>query len=418
MAKDLPLLAYVYHPRSFGTLSLVSAAESRCRLLWIIDSSDHEVPSMARLLRRFGDCVDVAGLDMDAATEAVARFSPDHILALADDCLVFAAHMAQRLGLLFSSPDVAFRFTDKHAQRLALARGGLDVPRHWIIDPHSPEVFDDISHDVRFPAVLKPRRGEASRDTLPISSLEELRDLWRSEGFSDSTRDFVLEEYIRDAPEPLGGSDFAGYVSVESIVWHSRIRHLAINGRMPPAFPFRETGFFIPAALQPDLASAVLQVAEQAALALGVTQSCLHTEIKLTPDGPVVIEVNGRIGGGVPEMLLAATGVNFISLAFDLALGLDVDIDLLIPTPDRIAYLFYVQPPLDMTRITGVEGLSELRSVDGVEEVVLNKGPGSEVSWRYGNHGHVFSVFGTVATHEELREISALIPRIVRIDGI
>ena len=42
--------------------------------------------------------------------------------------------------------------------------------------------------------------------------------------------------------------------------------------------------------------------------ALGVSTGCLHTEVKFTPDGPEIIEVNGRVGGGVPEMLERAAG--------------------------------------------------------------------------------------------------------------
>jgi len=417
MTTELPLLAYVYHPRSFGTLAIVAAAEGRCRILWVIDSSDEEVASMARLLRRFGTCVDVAGLGLDATAEVVAHFEPRHLLALADDCLIFASQLAQRLSLRFTSPEVAYRFTDKHAQREALARGGLAVPRHWVILPKSIGVFDEIDREARFPAILKPRRGEASRDTLLVDSKEVLHALWESEGFSRSNRAFVLEEYIPDAEEPLGGEGFAGYVSVESIVQHSQIRHLAINGRMPPAFPFRETGFFIPAALDHQLALDVLRVAEGAARSLEVSLGCLHTEIKLTPQGPVVIEVNGRIGGGVPEMLAAATGVDFLGLAFDVALGVDIDMDVPIPTPKRLAYLFYVQSPETMSRVSAVEGLADLRALDGVDEVVLNRGPGAEVSWRFGNHGHVFSVLGTARDHDELRRLNTLISQLVRIEG-
>lgn len=411
----LPLLAYVYHPHSFATLDLVAAAQGRCRILWVIDTSDPEVTSMARLLRRFGACVDVAGLDVDHAAQAVANFSPLHLLALADDCLVFAAQLALRLDIEFASPDVACSFTNKEAQRIALGRGGLKVPRQWVISDDHPDVFALIARDTRFPAVLKPRHGEASRDTLPVSSFSHLQELWESEGFARSSRPFVLEEYIADAGKPLAGIGFAGYVSVESLVQNSRVCHLAINGRMPPAFPFRETGFFIPAALDDDLAAEVLEVAERAAHALDVRQGCLHTEIKLSPSGPIVIEVNGRIGGGVPEMLFAATGVKLLELAFDIALG--VPIDFTVPDVERLAYLFYVQAPSEMTRVLAVEGLEELRKVRGVQEVILNRGPGQEVSWRLGNHGHVFSVFGTAASHDELRQVNEIINQLVVIEG-
>ena len=71
---QLPTLAYVYHPRSFATLSLVDAAQDVCELLWIVDSSQPEVTSMSRLLNRFGPTIDVAGLSYDeiASTDSPA----------------------------------------------------------------------------------------------------------------------------------------------------------------------------------------------------------------------------------------------------------------------------------------------------------------------------------------------------------
>ena len=46
-----------------------------------------------------------------------------------------------------------------------------------------------------------------------------------------------------------------------------------------------------------------------------------HTEVKLTPDGPRVIEVNGRLGGGIPEMLFQASGESIMRLSMRIALG-------------------------------------------------------------------------------------------------
>lgn len=414
----LPILAYVYNPRSFATLSLVSAASDVCDLLWIIDTSEPEVTSMERLLRKFGATLDVAGLSIKEAAAEIAKRNPQGILVLADDALRWTAEVATYLGLAFHSPETALRLTDKHAQRAALEAGGLVVPKSWVIAEESVEAtFETIEREATFPGVLKPRRGEASRDTLPVNSFEELRTLWEANRSPDgTTREFVLEEYIADSPDPVAGEGFAGYVSVESFVIGGVICHLAVNGRMPPAYPFRETGFFIPSALDDERQQSVLDVAAKAAAAVGVALGCLHTEIKLTPAGPVVIEVNGRIGGGVPEMLEAATGVMFLSLAMRLALGEQVPCDAM-PQAQRLAYLFYVQAPVELRTVTTVDGLNDLRAVDGVEEIVLNRGPGRNVDWREGNHGYVFSVFGTASDHDELRRVNELITTLVRIEG-
>lgn len=410
------LLAYVYHPRSFATLSLSDAARGLCKLLWVVDTSNAEQASMQRLLRKLGTVVDINGLGMDDAAEAIAHYAPDGILTLADDHLRLCAELASRLDRTFHSPETALVLTDKHLQRVALERAGLRVPRSWVVTPTDYETtWSAMKHEINYPVVLKPRRGEASRDTVRVDSSTELGALIE-EHLANGEREFVVEEFIPDALPGVAGDGFAGYVSVESCVVDGTLVHLAVNGRMPQAYPFRETGFFIPSALDDELNRAVLEVATDAVKAMNVTTGCFHTEIKLTPDGPVVIEVNGRIGGGVPEMLLAATGVDFLKISMSLALGETVDINDL-PATQCVAFLFYVHAPLEMRRVIAVEGLDELRAKEGVKEVILNRGPGQSVDWREGNHGHVFSVFGTAADHKGVRLIDRAIRSVVTIVG-
>jgi biotin carboxylase len=417
-STPLPKLAYVFEPTSFATLALYEAAHGRCELLWVVDASRPEVAELSRLLVRLGTIVDVAGLSLDAASRLVADHEPAGILALADDALRYTADLAEQLGLAFHTPACAYRLTDKHAQRRALEDGGLIVPRSWVIALDADdEALDALGEEVCFPAVLKPRRGEASRDTLPVASLDELRahlESLRVE--SPPARAFVLEEFISDATGTPGGEGFAGYVSVESFVTHGEVCHVAITGRMPPAYPFRETGFFIPSALDAEMQHEVLRTAAAAATALGISIGCLHTEIKLTDDGPVVIEVNGRIGGGVPELLAAVTDVRFLSVAMRLALGERIACEGLRPC-ERLAFLFYVHAPLEVGVVTALEGVDELRDVPGIDEVVLRRGVGESVDWREGNHGHVLSVFGTTDGHDGLRRVHDQVARTLRIKG-
>ncbi len=414
-----PRLAFTYHPRSFGTMAIAEAAKGICDLIWIVDTSDPEAGSMARLLRRIGDVVDVTGMSLQDAGTAIATARPDGILALADELLLWTARIAELLELRFITPEVAQRFTDKHAQRVALQRAGVPVPGFWLIpDDHDEDGWRALERATSFPAVLKPRRGEGSRDTVRVESFPELRSMVAETpgSASGSVRpELVLEEYLRDRPE-AAQHPFADYVSVESVVSRGQISHLAITGRFPPAEPFRETGFFIPCAYDEDQCAAIAAVATSAVQAIGVRDGLLHTEVKLTPDGPRVIELNGRIGGGVPEMLADAAGVELLPIALRVALGEKVVFDRM-PQCQQIGYLLYVQAPPHMTTIRGVDGLDQLRARPGVEEVALNRGSGRAVDWRAGNHGHVFSVRGSVADYDALSSIEQYATTEVRIDG-
>jgi biotin carboxylase len=435
-ADELPRLAFVYHARSFGTMAIAEAAAGICELVWVVDTSEPDVCSMSRLLRRVGSVVDVAGMSVEQAAAAIAEARPVGILALADSRLLWSAQVAALLKLAFLTPEVAARLTDKYLQREALQRAGLPVPGFWQVPAGADEpAWSALQRVATFPAVLKPRRGEGSRDIVRVRSFEQLRELAATtpagstaaaaerdsppshehEPDPEPELELVLEEYLGDRAE-AAGHHFADYVSVESVVSGGEISHLAITGRFPPAEPFRETGFFIPCAFDDDTRTQIAEVATAAVRAIGVGIGALHTEVKLTPDGPRVIELNGRIGGGVPEMLADATGVQLLPLAMRIALGGSIAFESM-PECTQIGYLLYVQAPASMTTVTSIDGLDRLRAMPGVEEVTLNRGPGRAVSWRSGNHGHVFSVRGAVADHEQLRSLEQFVSSEVEIHG-
>jgi biotin carboxylase len=404
-------LAFVYHPRSFGTLQIAEAARGVCELIWVVDTPVAGTTEMLPLLRRLGPVVDIAGLMAQDGAAAIARERPDGILALKDSLMRRTAQLAEQLGLPFHDLAVAQRFTDKHAQRRALRDAGVPVPGFWEV----PEPADDagwvrLATEAVFPAVLKPRHNsEGSRDTMRVATLDEVRA--QAGGAA-----LLLEEYLGDREHGIA-PPFADYVSVESVVSVGRVQHVAITGRFPPAPPFRESGFFIDAALTDTDRRAALEVATAAVRALGVTIGCLHTEIKFTPAGPRVIELNGRIGGGVPEMLRdAGSQIELLGLAMRLAIG-EPAVFTDRARCERVAFLFYVHAPDTMSRITGVEGLKRLSADPAVTEVILNRGPGRVVDWREGNHGHVFSVRGAVADHDMLIEMARRIEAEVTITG-
>lgn len=417
MRAGLPRLAYLYHPTSFPTFALSAAAENLCEMIWVIDRTISDTKDMARLLARLGSVVDIAGMDDEHAAAAIAEHEPAGILTLADARLATTARLAELLGLPFFSSETARALTDKFAQRQALAAGGLAVPRYALVPPLEDLAgWDRLGAEAVFPAVLKPRIGEGSRDTFRVESLKEARVLAEQSEAERPGRALVLEEYLRDAPGAVR-QGFGGYVSVECVVSRGAVCPVAITGRFPPAEPFRETGFFIPAALEKNMASAVLDVACRSAKALGIAQGCLHIEIKLTPDGPRVIEVNGRLGGGMSEMLTIAAGVNLYPVALRLALGEDVRFGGLAPC-DQVGWLLYVHAPWSMHEVTDLRGIDALADWPEVKEVVVNRGAGGKVDWREGNHGHVFSVLGAARDHDELLALERRVHEEVQIDGI
>jgi biotin carboxylase len=412
-------LAYMYHPRSFPTLSLVEAARGVCDLLWVVDSSNGDVSSMSKLLRRLGTVIDTTGLSLDASAELIHDSRPDGILSSADGLLERTAEIAQRLSLPFLSTDSARLLTDKLAQRGALQDVGIEIPLVFLVTAQQGD--DEIEAVIgrsTFPSVLKPRHGESSRDTYFVESGEKLRQYVRDlrEARTGPGDEYVLESFILEEEEGIAGVGFAGYVSVESVVSHDVVSHVAVTGRTPVAKPFRETSAFIPSELTDRDQGLVMELASRAIRALRISIGCVHTEIKLTPDGPRVIEVNGRIGGHIPDTLAASTGIHILPIAMRIALGENIVFETL-PETTKLGYVLHYYAPEGATSIARVSGLETLRERSGVDTVILNRGPGQRVDWREGSFGHVFAVRGTLKDHDDLRRLLDFIATTVRIES-
>jgi biotin carboxylase len=170
------------------------------------------------------------------------------------------------------------------------------------------------------------------------------------------------------------------------------------------AAPFRETGTFIPSELDPNQTAQVLEAAGDAIKALGVQIGCLHTEIKLTPDGPRILEVNGRVGGGVPEMLLLAAGLDILALSMRVALGQPVHIEDMVAC-SKVGYRLMYQPPASAGVVISIEGLDQLPQFPGLHRLAIKHGPGDAFDIAEGTSVFLFDAVGSVDDHRGLLDV-------------
>jgi biotin carboxylase len=404
--RTLPLVAVGYGPRCVPVMQLAEAAAGVCDLLWMIDGAQPSMPEMAELLQRFGPVVDLSGLGVAQMAALLSAYEPDALVTYLDTGMVAYAELAEALGLPFHSPATAAALTDKSRQRQVLAASGLDMPPCHVVRADQRE--GDLAHaesEVGWPAILKPRSAQGSRYTFLARDRAELDRLLTALG--PDRPDMVLEGYLGDVPARAGAS-YAAYVSVESVVAAGVISHLALTGRFPLAENFRETGFFIPAALEAGEQESVLALATAAIEALDIRIGCLHTEIKFTPGGPRLIEVNGRVGGGVPEMLERAAGIPLLEYTLRIGLGEEIRVSGPVAT-ERIGYRFFLQPPAVSATVAAIDGIDKVSDFPGVDTISVHQGPGADLDWRDGTRNHIMAVVGSAADYAELAAVNRLL---------
>jgi biotin carboxylase len=404
--RTRPLVVVGYGPRCVPVMQLVEAAAGLCDLLWTIDTSVPEMAPMADLLDRFGPVVDIRGLGAEEMATALGSFSPDALVTYLDARMVDYSVAAATLGLPFHGTATAAALTDKSVQRRVLAAAGLPMPPSVAVGPTATDAdLDAATAVVGWPAILKPRSAQGSRYTFLAPDRAELTRLLDALG--PGRPEMVLEGYLADDPDRTDTA-YAAYVSVESLVSAGVISHLATTGRFPLAENFRETGFFIPAALDTGERDAVLALATAAIEALDVRTGCLHTEVKFTPDGPRIIEVNGRVGGGVPEMLDRAATVPLLELTLRVALGEEIRIEGPVAT-QRIGYRFFLQPPAVSATVATIDGVNRFSDHAGVDTISVHQQPGADLDWRDGSRTHIMAVVGSTDSYDELRSVYRLL---------
>ncbi|MET0416200.1 MAG: phosphoribosylglycinamide synthetase, partial [Actinoplanes sp.] len=119
----------------------------------------------------------------------------------------------------------------------------------------------------------------------------------------------------------------------------------------------------------------LLEVVQSAHTALGFEHGVTHTEVRLTAQGPRIVEVNGRLGGDMITYVgLLATGIDLAVAAGRLAVDEAPDL-----TPSRrcTAAVRFYYPPHDM--VLDELSLDPGRMPAGIWEHVVLAGPGQRL---------------------------------------
>jgi biotin carboxylase len=123
---------------------------------------------------------------------------------------------------------------------------------------------------------------------------------------------FILEEFM-DGPE----------VSVEGYVTENSIHLIAIIDKLPMKEPyFIEVGENIPSRHPRKIQEEIYDVTRHALKALGYRSCGVHAEIKLTKEGPKIVEVAARLGGDyICNLVESVYGVDLVDAVFECVQG-------------------------------------------------------------------------------------------------
>jgi biotin carboxylase len=301
---------------------LMEGAAKR-RPLWLID--DEQASWQQPYLAGSTVVVPLQGpglvLDHDgllAAAESVARTHRVRgVFTYDEPSVIVTALVADRLGLPGLTAEGAQGCRNKARTRQALTVAGLPQPRFALAA--TADEAAAAAADIGYPVVVKPRGMAASigvalvDDPACIADAFDQADRSSRSGPADYHGGALVEELV-DGPEiSIDGAVVAGEY-LPFCIAHKQLG--------PPPY-FEEVGHIVDGN-DPLLADAELrELLRSAHEAIGAPYGITHTEIRFSVRGPVVIEVNGRLGGDlIPYLGKLATGIDPGAVLVDVAQGL------------------------------------------------------------------------------------------------
>ncbi|MBO0805009.1 MAG: ATP-grasp domain-containing protein [Nocardiopsaceae bacterium] len=271
---------------------------------------------------------DVATTDAAAVTEVLAECHAWHPIDFVVTTFELAAEAvalgAKALGLRCTSPDGVLTARRKDLTRAALRDAGLATPSYAVARDAGEAVA--TADSIGYPVVIKPPSGTDSKLTFvardqadvragcaaTLSGPDAMPSLWQGL----FRRGLLVEEHLAG---PL--------VSVEIGMRDSRGHVFCISGRTRARDDeVVEIGPHIPAELTAGQARDCEAYAESACRAVGLDVGVFHLEMIVTSRGPVLVEANPRIMGGImPTVYAHATGRNIYGEFLRLVSGAPMD---------------------------------------------------------------------------------------------
>ena len=272
--------------------------------------------------------------------------------------VAIAARVAARLGLSHPlDPETAAVTVSKVRQRELFEAAGVPQPRWRLVT--SPD------EEAEAPCVVKPPDRQGQVAVTLVREAGQLRPALAGALAASRAGAALIEEWV-DGPE----------VTVNAFSAGGTFRALTVTDRLtaePPAFGVALAHAW--PSTQP--VEAAVDAAERAASALGVREGPTYTQIRMGADGPRVIELAARLGGGHDASLCeAALGIDLNALAIAAAFGRRVELPPARPVGGACV-AFLVAPE---GRLRVIEGLDEARELSGILDAVTYRPPG----WDFG----------------------------------
>lgn len=259
---------------------------------------------------------------LSKAVELSKKYNIVAVFTLNEYRVPLCALIRETLGIKFGiSYEAAFRCRNKKETRKILSDTNINTVKYQLI--HSFYEAETALKMIPLPVVIKPSNDAGSKMVYCCKTKDEVHSAIIS---IQSCKNNLVGEKLDDEillEEFLTGPEF----SIETYTFQGKTKIIAITAKkvLSPFFPI-EVGHTVPAKLPTNLVEEIEKLVKIAISALEIDFSITHIEMKLTPSGPKIIEINARPGGDeIPKLVEMTTGLNLHKISLLISLGIPIE---------------------------------------------------------------------------------------------
>lgn len=303
--------------------------------------------------------------DVEGNGEVGKQYGIDGVMSIVAELGVrTAADVAYALDLQGLKPECARAATDKFLMREIFAQKKLPSPLYK--KAFTIKEAQSASEALGFPIVVKPVDSSGSRGVSKVDRIDELEKAfsWAKEYSQNGS--VIIETFVE-------GEE----VTVEALSYKGDHQILAISGKKHIPFPYCVSiDLTYPPLYDEGTLESIRILTKKALTALGIDSGPSHSEILMTKDGPVLVEIAARGGGyGVfSDIIELVSGVDIVKESITIALGSKPDI---YAKYQKAATLRFFTP--GEGKIAAIVGVEQARALPGVRIVSIALKPGDSI---------------------------------------
>ncbi|MER9070913.1 acetyl-CoA carboxylase biotin carboxylase subunit family protein [Mesorhizobium sp. M0902] len=317
------------------------------------------------------------------------------ITAAEEEVYATVGKLCRHFDLPGPNPESVERCCDKFVQRQLLAEAGVPIPAYRLAT--NPTDVERSAAEIGLPVVLKPAVGTGSSGVRLCRNVDEL---------AEHTIYLLDGKHIWLSPPRILVEEFAQGPYYWADIMGNEVIGIGI-AELGPLPHFIVRGAIFPAPLTDDQHKRIVVISLSCLRALGLGWGPATIQLRWTRRGPVVIEVNPRLGGGTnPQRVQLAYGIDLITEHIKLVIGDEWDLrrrhshttatrNLL---PDRDGILDWIEGD---SRAAAVPGVAEVKFYVEPKTPIVRKGDFTDLM------GHV------IATAPSLAQTQAILQRAV-----